>query len=143
MIVGLNYVLEFVIPSWHQSIIFWLLVSECVSTILITMWYQFVERNYLGQQLVCLAFAVITLVYFWIFVPEGPKWQYTKRIYDKARTTLKYVASSNSKPEQTLTRIMNSKFDLEVLEQKQNQMMMDEEGSATQKDKTEIRSQIS
>ena len=74
MIVGLNYVIEFVIPSWHQSIIFWLLVSECISTILITMWYQFVERNYLGQQLVCLAFAVITLVYFWIFVPEGPKW---------------------------------------------------------------------
>lgn len=96
---GLNYVLEFVVPSWHQSIVFWLLVSECISTILMTAWYQFVERSYLGQQLLCLAFAVITLVYFWIFVPEGPKWQYTKRIYEKARQTIKYVASSNSKPE--------------------------------------------
>ena len=90
-----------------------------------------------------MGFAVMTLIYFWIFVPEVPKWQYTKRIYDKARATIKYIASSNSKLEETLRRIENSKFDLEVLEQKQNQMMMDEEGSATQKDKTEIRSQIS
>ena len=77
VIVGLNYVLEFVVPSWHQSIVFWLLVSECISTILMTAWYQFIERSYLGQQLLCLAFAIITLIYFWIFVPEGPKWQYT------------------------------------------------------------------
>jgi len=38
---------------------------------------------------------------------------------------------------------MNSKFDLEILEQKENQMMNDEEGSVTQKDKMEIKSQIS
>jgi MFS family permease len=44
VIVGLNYMLEFVIPSWHQAIIFWLLISECISTILMTAYVQFIDK---------------------------------------------------------------------------------------------------
>ena len=105
VIVGLNYMLEFVIPSWHQAIIFWLLISECISTILMTAYVQFIDKCWFSLQLICFILAILTLGYFWILVPESPKWQYTWKIFDKARKSLTMISSFNSNEEYKQRRL--------------------------------------
>ena len=39
VIVGLNYVLEFTQGEYAEDLVFYLLVSECVGTIILTFWY--------------------------------------------------------------------------------------------------------
>jgi hypothetical protein len=90
-----------------------------------------------------LVLAFFSLAYYWIFIPESPKWQYTWKIFDKARKTLVSVAKFNSNPDRTVRRLENSKFDIEVLEEKQNQMMADDESITVKEDVMEIKSQIS
>jgi len=48
IIVGLSYIMEYNLPKWHESIVFGLLISEASTTILITFWYQFIDRSYFG-----------------------------------------------------------------------------------------------
>jgi hypothetical protein len=88
MIVGLSYVLELNIVKIHDKIIFFLLLAETGSIILLTAWYQFVDRSWFLIQFICLVLGVITFLYFWIFVPESTKWQYTGEQYEKAKESL-------------------------------------------------------
>lgn len=48
IVVGLNYILEYNLPKFHESIVFGLLISEAMGTITITLWYQFVDRSWFG-----------------------------------------------------------------------------------------------
>lgn len=68
---------------------FYLLVSECIGTIILTFWYQVIDNSYFMLQLVCLIVTVLTILYMIILVPESPKWQYTWGYYDEARENLK------------------------------------------------------
>ena len=116
VVVGLNYMLEFNRPKWNETIIYLLLVAESVSTILFTIWYQFIDRGWFLLQLICLILAVLTTAYFGIFVPESPKWSYTWQRFDESRENLRYVAKFNSLPESKQERITKSLFDIEILE---------------------------
>ena len=78
VIVGLSYVLEFTERKYHEDIIFYLLISECIGTIMMTFWYQFIDNSWLALQLVCLIIAVICAIYFIFVVPESPKWSLTQ-----------------------------------------------------------------
>jgi len=78
-------------------------------------------------QLIVIIFAVSSLIFFWVFVPESPKWLYAFGRYDEARAILRYVGSANSKPEEKLQRFDKLKFDIEVLDE------MDMGGSVTAK----------
>ena len=108
VVVGLNYMLEFNRPKWNETIIYLLLVAESVSTILFTIWYQFIDRGWFLLQLICLILAVLTTAYFGIFVPESPKWSYTWQRFDESRENLRYVAKFNSLPESKQERITKS-----------------------------------
>lgn len=116
VVVGLNYMLEFNRPKWTETIIYLQLVAESVSTILMTVWYQFIDRGWFLLQLICLIAAVLITIYFIICVPESPKWLYTFFRFDESRENLRYVASFNGLPESKQERIKNLKFDLELLE---------------------------
>lgn len=135
VVVGLNYMLEFNRPKWAETIIYLLLVAESVATILMTVWYQFIDRGWFLLQLVCLILAILTTIYYAVFVPESPKWLYTFFRFDESREHLQYVASFNGLPEAKQERIKNSKFDLELLE-KQKQIL--EEKASDQKSIMEV-----
>jgi MFS family permease len=45
-VVGLTYILEFNLPRYYDTIVFLLLVSENGNTILMTAWFQFVDRGW-------------------------------------------------------------------------------------------------
>lgn len=138
IIVGLNYILEFSLPKYHEAIVFGLLISEASTTIIITIWYQFIDRGWFGLQLLFLILAVLVTFFFWLVVPESPKWEYTFEYFQDARDHLYYVAGFNSLPESKLERIKNLKFDLEVLEQTKNNMM--EKGSVDAQSLKEVQS---
>ena len=76
IIVALNYALEFNIKRWHEIIITWLLISEACGTIVITIWYQFIDRGWFLLQLICLIVGILCLLYVIFVVPESPKWLY-------------------------------------------------------------------
>lgn len=46
IVVGLNYMLEFNRPKWNETIVYLLLVAESITTILMTVWYQFIDRGW-------------------------------------------------------------------------------------------------
>jgi hypothetical protein len=61
-----------------------------------------------------LILGVITFLYFWIFVPESTKWQYTWEYYDKAKESLVYIAKFNGNEQKKLDHIKNAVFDTQV-----------------------------
>lgn len=75
-----------------------LLVAESISTILMTIWYQFIDRGWFYLQFLCLVLGLIITLYYALFVPESPKWLYTWGQYPKSKENLRYVASFNSLP---------------------------------------------
>ena len=117
VVVGLNYTIEYFIPKWHSLIIFAFLQSMALGVIVFTLWYQFVDRGIFWIQFITLMGAILSLFYFWIFVPESPKWLYAYKKFDEARKVLKYVATANGKPEEKTERFDRLKFDIEVLEE--------------------------
>lgn len=116
IIVGLSYIMEYHLPKWHESIVFGLLISEASTTILITFWYQNIDRGYFGLQLLFLIVAVLVTIFFLIVVPESPKWLYTWEHFEESREVLTYVGENNSLPESKVNRIKALTFDLEQLE---------------------------
>lgn len=105
IIVGLSYILEYSLPKFSESIVFGLLISEACTTILITLWYQFVDRGWFLLQLVFLILAVLVTIFFVIVMPESPKWLYTWERYEESKENLVHVAEYNSLPESKITRI--------------------------------------
>jgi MFS family permease len=87
-----------------------------IGVILFTFWYQFIDRGWFWLQFIVLMFAIISLIYFWVFVPESPKWLYAFERYRESKGILRYVASGNGKPEEKLLRFDRMKYDIEVLE---------------------------
>ena len=88
VIVGLSYVLEFTERKYHEDVIFYLLISECIGTIINTFWYQVIDNSWFMLQVVCLITAIVCAIYFIFLVPESPKWQYTWGEFDETRESL-------------------------------------------------------
>ena len=115
IIVGLTYTLELNLVKFHEQIIFYLLLAETGGIIGLTAWYQFVDRSWFWIQFLCLILAIITFLYFWIFVPESSKWLYTWQQYDNSKKSLSYIAKANGNKEKRLNHINNLVFDAETV----------------------------
>jgi MFS family permease len=46
IVVGLSYILEYSLPKYSESIVFGLLITEACTTIIITIWYEFIDRGW-------------------------------------------------------------------------------------------------
>ena len=114
MIVGLSYVLELNVVAINDKIIFFLLLTETGSIILLTLWYEFVDRSWFLIQFICLIIGIVTFLYFLIMVPESTKWQYTWEQYDEAKKSLVMIAKYNGNDQKKLDHIKNAVFDTQV-----------------------------
>ena len=67
---------------------------EPILLIIITFWYQFIDRSWLVLQVIA---AVITLntILFLIEFPESPKFRYAWRDFDESKAILKKIAREN------------------------------------------------
>jgi hypothetical protein len=102
--------------------VFYLLVSECVGTIILTFWYQVLDNSWFLLQLVCLITTVLTILYMILLVPESPKWLYTWGYYDEARSSLQEVANFNGVAKRQKEKLGRLKFGAEKLKEVKDQM---------------------
>lgn len=87
-IIGLSYLIEYMTEAFTANVIFIQLIVEPILTIIITMWYQFIDRHWLVLQLISMLITLITLVYLCVWVPESPKFSYALRDYRESRKVL-------------------------------------------------------
>jgi len=58
-----------------------------------------IDRHWFNIAVIFLVFIIISVAYFYFFVPESAKWLMTWRMYDVARESLAYVAKYNGNSE--------------------------------------------
>lgn len=115
IVVGLTYLIEMLNPHISQRIIIIFFFSEPVLLILLTMWYQFIDRSWFAVFVITFVFIVIAFFWYLIWVPESPKWLYTFNQIGQAREVLKEIAEFNGVDEQTYkVKVLNKKFHKEM-----------------------------
>jgi len=95
VVVGLSWFLELTPPAYHSGVVLFYELSEPVLLIMLTFWYQFIDRSWLNVYIIGFVIVALSLVYMFSWVPESPKWLYTWRQFDKAREVLEYIARFN------------------------------------------------
>lgn len=117
-IIGLNYLLEFNLIRYHEIIVSLFIFCFSIDIILLTAWYQFVDRGYLKIQIILIVVAILTFIYYVSLVPESPKWHYIKGQFLASKLQLEYIGKFNGLPRSKLSRIKSIKYDIEVLEER-------------------------
>lgn len=77
--------LEFNLIRYNDIIVSLYIFCCSLDIILLTAWYQFVDRGYSKIQIILLVLAIFTLTYFLIFVPESPKWHYIRGMFQSSK----------------------------------------------------------
>ena len=80
---------------YTANVIFIQLIVEPILTIIITMWYQYIDRHWLILQVISMIITLVTLIYLSVWVPESPKFTYALRDYKESRKALQYVGAQN------------------------------------------------
>lgn len=78
-VIGLTYTIEFMIGAHQKAIVLAFMLSESIALILITFWYQFIDRHWFLLQLVLLFAIILGTAYYFFLVPESPKWLYIRQ----------------------------------------------------------------
>lgn len=58
-----------------------------------------IDRHWFNIAIIFLVLIVLSITYFYFFVPESAKWLMTWKDYDNARESLAYVAKYNGNSE--------------------------------------------
>jgi len=95
IIVGMNYVLELNNPEYSKTLVFLFLITEPIILILLTFWYQFIDNSWKLISIITLCLIIVTLLTYWLFVPESAKWLYTWKHFDEARQVIREISSFN------------------------------------------------
>lgn len=112
VIVGVNFVIEFLIDKYKENMVFTRLFSIAIIIILITFFFEFGSRHWLVVTSVIVSFAIIGTLYQTFLVGETPLWLHQTQRYDEAREVLQNIADMNLK-----RNYGNSKFVNEVAEE--------------------------
>ena len=88
IVVGLSLVLEYCHPEFHETITMFVLITESVGTLLIALWYKYVDHGWMNAHIVLFVFTCLTGLYVIFFVPESPKWCIANGKYEKARKSI-------------------------------------------------------
>lgn len=95
IVIGLTYLLELMDPSKAKAIVVYFFLSEPILLILLTMWYQFIDRSWFAIFIITWSFIFVAFLWYLIFVPESPKWLYTFKHYNESRKVLLETAEFN------------------------------------------------
>lgn len=116
VIVGLNYLLEYSKRENQDYLTATMMILGAMIGILMTIWYQFIDKGWFLLQIICLFLAVISFLYTFFLVPESPKWLYINFRFDEAREALHDVADVNWVSDRRMSRLSRLTFDIEVLQ---------------------------
>lgn len=126
IIVGINYMIEFICARGQSNIIFVTMFTEPITLILLTMWYQFVDHSWFKIFVITLVFNLLALAFFVVYVPESARWYVTWSRFKEAREVLAKVAKFNGASDQVVERkILKAKFTNEVTARSEHDSMED------------------
>ncbi len=93
---GYNYFSEFV-PKDSQSTIgtIWI-VMEAVVYILLTIYFRYINKNWIWSVFVGLILNLVCTLLTIILIPESSMWLYDKKRYKECYQVIKYMAAFNS-----------------------------------------------
>lgn len=74
----------------------WSIIDGSVS-IFVSLYFLRVSKNQDGILIIGMIINVATLIMFWFFVPESPKWLYSKARYQECQQILTRIAKFNGK----------------------------------------------
>jgi len=97
IIVGLNYLLEFLADKDKELMVFIRLFSSALYVIGFTLFFQFGSKHWITVISVFVVMAIIGTLYQIVFVPETPLWLHSMERYEDSRNVLKYMAGYNMK----------------------------------------------
>ena len=83
-VIGFTYLIEFMTLRLISHVVFVQLIVEPIITILITVWYQFIDRGWLVLQVIASAITLATIFYL-IDFPESPKFKYAWRDFEESK----------------------------------------------------------
>ena len=95
-VVGLNYLLEFQVKINRERVMSIKLAFSSIALIFQTLCYQYVSKKWWFLQTFFLITTVIATTYVQIFVPESSQYLYSKKLYKRAKFSLKRVANFNA-----------------------------------------------
>lgn len=88
------YLLELVPTNWQTYVGTALLFADGSTMILLTIYFRFINKDWLGFQI--FGIAATTMAFFaLLLVPESPKYLYSYKKYERARTALSKIARFN------------------------------------------------
>jgi hypothetical protein len=84
-VTGLNYILEFLPQVSQKNYITFFTMLDYPSILIISMYYQYVNVSWYGQQFLGLILSTICVSYCIIMMPESPKFLYMKGKFEESR----------------------------------------------------------
>lgn len=117
IIIGLTYLIEFFNPDQAKNVVTYFFLSEPIFLILLTAWYQFIDRSWFAIFIITLVCISVAFVWYIFMVPESPKWLYTFKFYGEARRVLSEVAEFNGATKSDYDeQVISKKFYMEGVE---------------------------
>ena len=113
IVIGLSLCIEYLTEESGKDIVFIYLQCHSTYVILITFWYQFIDRGWFLIQLINIIILSLGGLYYLFVVPESPKWLYTWRKYQESKDNLAYVAQFNAVDDDKVEDIKKLEFDKE------------------------------
>ena len=96
VIVGINFLLEFITERWKQFVNVLKMLLHSVTIIFYVLLFEFATKKWLLIASVFFVLAFIGVLYIAIVVPESPLWLFGNKLYQMSRENLKEVAHFNS-----------------------------------------------
>ena len=90
------YLLEFAPNKFQTYLGTMLLFADGSTTILISLYFRFISKDWLGFQIFGLVLTFLS-TFALFFVPESPKYLWSAKKYKEAREKLEYIARLNMK----------------------------------------------
>lgn len=90
------------------------MISEPVGVIIMTVWYQFIDRSWVTLFWLIFVSMLLTTIILCLVLKESPKWLYINTKFDEARQELAAIAKFNSVDSNYITnQVLLKKFDVE------------------------------
>jgi hypothetical protein len=122
VLLAITNLIEFTRVGFHFRTTWIYMWTEPVIMVLITLHYQFLDRNWVSLQVVGAVLTALCILYFAFFVPESPKWLYTKLRYAESRQVLRKVAKFNMQEDQFIADNFGFRFDSEIGEARERSL---------------------
>lgn len=94
-VTGLNYILEFLPQKNQKNYITFFTILDYPSILIISIYYQYINVNWYGQQFLGLILSTLCVTYCMVMMPESPKYLYMNGSFEESRQIINRMCKFN------------------------------------------------